>query len=125
MLFDNCGSPRKTPSFNLSQMSAGDSKRRKAGAADAAELQDKSEEVDDCVGFEPLLKSGQKRSQRSGVLKRRSQSQEGYGMAVQISPQQYELMDREFKCPICRCVFAENPKWLPCQHVFCNDCLKQ
>lgn len=46
-------------------------------------------------------------------------------MAVQISPQQYELMDREFKCPICRCVFTENPKWLPCQHVFCNDCLKQ
>lgn len=32
-------------------------------------------------------------------------------------------MDKEFKCPICKCIFAEGPKWLPCGHVFCNDCL--
>ena len=33
-------------------------------------------------------------------------------------------MDREFKCPICKSIFTGYPKWLPCQHVFCEDCLR-
>ena len=42
-----------------------------------------------------------------------SQSQDNQ-VVVSITQQQYELMDKEFKCPICKCIFVENPKWLPC-----------
>jgi len=35
-------------------------------------------------------------------------------MTIEIPTRYYELMDKEFKCPICRNVFMENPKQLPC-----------
>ena len=65
------------------------------------------------------------------VRRRESQSQDGRrrkassnNITVTLSPHQYESLDKEFKCPICRNIFDENPKWLPCGHVFCTKCVK-
>lgn len=33
---------------------------------------------------------------------------------IVIPGQLYELMDKEFKCPICLNFFSAPPKWLPC-----------
>jgi len=57
--------------------------------------------------------------------RQRSASQGNSLMQIEISQQCYELMDREFKCPICKSIYLEGPKWLPCQHVFCNQCLQR
>jgi hypothetical protein len=46
-------------------------------------------------------------------------------MQIEISSHYFELMDREFKCPICKSVYLESPKWLPCQHVYCKQCLQR
>ncbi len=53
----------------------------------------------------------------SVVVRQRSQSQDATRnqmMTIEIPTRYYEMMDKEFKCPICRNVFMENPKQLPC-----------
>ena len=78
--------------------------------------------------------------ERSNIpLKSRSQSQDtgcnnninayrpnhGAVINIEISQYYFEMMDREFKCTICKNLLSDCPKWLPCQHVFCHKCLQQ
>ena len=49
----------------------------------------------------------------SVVVRQRSQSQDdsrNQMMTIEIPTRYFEMMDKEFKCPICRNVFMENPK---------------
>jgi hypothetical protein len=64
-------------------------------------------------------------SQQLGILEvRKSEKRKSNSVFSGSVPMHFfEQMDREFKCPICKCIFTENPKWLPCGHVFCNECL--
>jgi hypothetical protein len=56
---------------------------------------------------------------------KRSQSVEmPMSNSVELSREIYEEMDKEFKCPICKEIFTK-PIWLPCQHVFCEVCIKE